>query len=98
MQRGAEHLLCYETPLAENKEGNVKFKMPGPGCMDRKVLIGGEHLNFDAQILKSSGPRKRARIAGALKYLGLEFEGTHSCEIDDAKNIARIARHVCSSS
>ena len=57
--------------------------------------FGAEHINLKAQFSKSSGPRKRVGIAGALKYLGLEFEGTHHRGIDDARNIARIMRHVC---
>jgi inhibitor of KinA sporulation pathway (predicted exonuclease) len=39
--------------------------------------------------------RKQLGIAAALKHLGLEFEGRHHRGIDDARNIARIVRHVC---
>jgi len=59
--------------------------------------FGADHMNLKVQFSKSGGPRKRVGIAGALKYLGLDFEGIHHRGIDDARNIARIVRRVCQS-
>jgi inhibitor of KinA sporulation pathway (predicted exonuclease) len=54
-----------------------------------------KHLNLKAEFTRTVGTRKKLGIADALRYLGLEFEGSHHRGLDDAKNIARIVRRVC---
>jgi inhibitor of KinA sporulation pathway (predicted exonuclease) len=53
------------------------------------------HLNLKAEFSRSIGLKKKVGIGGALKHLGLEFEGSHHRGLDDARNIARIVRKVC---
>jgi inhibitor of KinA sporulation pathway (predicted exonuclease) len=52
------------------------------------------HLNLKAEFSRAVGLKKKVGISGALKYLGLAFEGSHHRGIDDARNIARIVRKV----
>jgi inhibitor of KinA sporulation pathway (predicted exonuclease) len=58
--------------------------------------FGSGHVNLKVEFSKSLNLRRRFGIGGAIKYLGLEFEGTHHRGIDDVRNIARIVRRVCS--
>lgn len=55
-----------------------------------------EHLNLKAEFSRTLGRRKKLGIADALRSLGLEFEGSHHRGLDDARNIARVVRRVCS--
>jgi inhibitor of KinA sporulation pathway (predicted exonuclease) len=57
--------------------------------------FGPEHLNLKAKFAETVGRRKQAGIAGALRHLGMTFEGSRHRGIDDARNIARIVRRVC---
>jgi inhibitor of KinA sporulation pathway (predicted exonuclease) len=52
------------------------------------------HLNLKAEFARTLGQRKRG-ITDALRHLGLRFEGSHHRGLDDARNIARIVRRVC---
>ena len=52
------------------------------------------HLNLKEEFSRAQNLRKRLGVAAALRRLGLQFEGTHHRAIDDARNIARIVRHV----
>ena len=52
------------------------------------------HLNLKAEFSRALGLRKKMGINGALGYLGLNFEGSPHRGIDDARNIARIARRL----
>ena len=52
------------------------------------------HMNLKAEVSKTLGLKKQMGISGALKYLGMEFEGSHHRGLDDAKNIARVVRRV----
>jgi inhibitor of KinA sporulation pathway (predicted exonuclease) len=53
------------------------------------------HLNLKAEFSRGLGTRKQFGMAGALRRLGLQLEGTHHRAIDDVRNIARIVRRVC---
>ena len=52
-----------------------------------------EHLNLKVAFAEARGHKKKG-VAGALKTVGLEFQGTHHRGIDDARNIARLATYV----
>lgn len=52
------------------------------------------HLNLKEEFSRAQNLRKRLGVTAALRRLGLTFEGTHHRAIDDARNIARIVRHV----
>lgn len=52
------------------------------------------HLNLKEEFSRAQNLRKRLGVTAALRRLGLQFEGTHHRAIDDARNIARIVRHV----
>ena len=56
--------------------------------------FGAGHLNLKEEFSRSQSLRKRLGVTAALRRLGLRFEGTHHRAIDDARNIARIVRHV----
>jgi inhibitor of KinA sporulation pathway (predicted exonuclease) len=53
------------------------------------------HCNLKAQFSDSIGLRKKMGVVEALRYLGLEFVGSHHRGLDDARNMARIVRRVC---
>ena len=53
------------------------------------------HLNLKVEFFRAAGLKKKLGIGGALKHLGLEFAGSHHRGLDDARNIARIVRKVC---
>jgi inhibitor of KinA sporulation pathway (predicted exonuclease) len=53
------------------------------------------HFNLKAAFARSQNLRKQLGITGALRRLGLTFEGSHHRGLDDSRNIARIVRHVC---
>ncbi len=52
------------------------------------------HMNIKAEFSSAIGSRKRFGLGDALRQLGLTFEGQAHRGIDDARNIARIVRHV----
>lgn len=52
--------------------------------------FGGKHLNVKKQFSTQLGEETRYGMAGALKRVGLELQGTHHRGIDDARNIARL--------
>jgi len=52
-------------------------------------------LNLKEAFTHAHGRRKKLGIGGALKHLGLEFDGSPHRGLDDARNIARIVRKVC---
>jgi inhibitor of KinA sporulation pathway (predicted exonuclease) len=52
------------------------------------------HLNLKARFSSALGLRKQFGIGEALRHLGMEFVGSHHRGLDDARNIARIVRHV----
>lgn len=52
------------------------------------------HLNLKESFRTTLELKKRFGLAGALKYLKLEFDGTHHRGIDDARNIARVVQAV----
>jgi inhibitor of KinA sporulation pathway (predicted exonuclease) len=56
------------------------------------------HLNLKPEFSRSLDIKKKLGLAQALRHLGLDFAGTHHRGIDDARNIARIVRAVCSRS
>lgn len=66
-------------------------------CAHHKVAFpfGDAHTNLKKAFAKQMGLRKPVGIGGALKQLGLTFEGTAHRGIDDARNIARIVKKVC---
>lgn len=56
--------------------------------------FGAGHLNLKEEFSRTLGTGRRFGVGGALRRLGLGFEGTHHRGIDDARNIARIVRAV----
>jgi inhibitor of KinA sporulation pathway (predicted exonuclease) len=52
------------------------------------------HLNLKEEFSRALNTGRRFGVDGALRKLGLEFEGAHHRGIDDARNIARIVRAV----
>ncbi len=54
----------------------------------------GIHRNLKAEFSATTGGKKQFGLGGAIRKLGLQFEGTAHRGIDDAKNIARIYRHL----
>lgn len=54
------------------------------------------HINLKVQFSQSLGLRKKLGIAEATRRVGLAFEGKSHRGIDDARNIARVVRRVCS--
>jgi 3'-5' exoribonuclease 1 len=55
------------------------------------------HTNLKAAFSTTLKLRKKCGIEEALAHLGLQFEGDHHRGLDDARNIARIVRKVCTS-
>jgi inhibitor of KinA sporulation pathway (predicted exonuclease) len=53
------------------------------------------HKNLKAEVSYILGKKKKLGIADAVRYLGMDFEGSHHRGLDDARNIARIVRRVC---
>ncbi len=53
------------------------------------------HLNLKAEFANATGQKKKRGITEALRHLGLDFEGSAHRGLDDARNIARIVRRVC---
>jgi 3'-5' exoribonuclease 1 len=53
----------------------------------------GRHLNLKAEFARRYATRQMG-MAHALERLGLPLKGTHHRGLDDARNIAKIARHV----
>ena len=56
--------------------------------------FSGDHRNLKAEFSSLTGSKKRFGLGGALRKLGLEFEGTAHRGIDDARNIARVYSHL----
>lgn len=56
----------------------------------------GGHLNLKAEFARHTGRKKQQGITEALRSLGMKFEGAHHRGLDDARNIARVVRRVCS--
>ncbi|MCF7733503.1 MAG: hypothetical protein K9N23_17575 [Akkermansiaceae bacterium] len=56
--------------------------------------FSGNHRNLKAAFSAATGGKKRFGLGGAIRKIGLEFEGTAHRGIDDARNIARIYRHL----
>ena len=54
----------------------------------------GPHRNLKVEFSAALNVTKKFGLAGAIRCLGLEFEGTHHRGIDDARNIARVYREV----
>lgn len=52
--------------------------------------FAGRHRNLKVEFAEAIGARRKMGVGGALKHLGLEFQGTPHRGIDDARNIARI--------
>lgn len=52
------------------------------------------HLNLKEEFSRALATGRRFGVGGALRRLGLQFEGMHHRGIDDARNIARIVKAV----
>ena len=57
---------------------------------DISYPFSDEHINLKKIFSETMGIKKRKGVVGALRSLGLFFEGNHHRGIDDARNIARI--------
>jgi inhibitor of KinA sporulation pathway (predicted exonuclease) len=56
--------------------------------------FSGNHRNLKMEFSSAHGRKKRYGLGQAIRKIGLEFEGTAHRGIDDARNIARIYRHM----
>jgi len=56
--------------------------------------FAGPHRNLKLEFARATGATKKLGVGGALRRLGLEFEGSPHRGIDDARNIARIYREL----
>lgn len=56
--------------------------------------FGTEHRNIKTEFSEYLGVSRKFGMAEALKYLGMELQGTHHRGIDDARNIAAIYRYM----
>jgi inhibitor of KinA sporulation pathway (predicted exonuclease) len=54
-----------------------------------------EHLNIKAEFSRTLNLKKKLGITEALRKLGLQFEGSHHRGLDDARNMSRVVRRVC---
>ena len=52
--------------------------------------FAGGHRNLKIEFVETTGLKKKKGVGGALRHLGLEFQGSPHRGIDDAHNIARI--------
>lgn len=52
------------------------------------------HLNLKTAFSDAIGRKKKFGVTGAIRHLGMEFEGRHHRGLDDARNIARIVQRV----
>lgn len=53
------------------------------------------HFNLKVEFRRAAGQKKKLGLAGALRSLGMEFEGSPHRALDDARNAARIVSRVC---
>lgn len=58
--------------------------------------FGKEHLNLKRAFSERLGVTKRFGMGQALRHVGLRLDGTHHRGIDDARNIARLAKGILS--
>lgn len=80
--------------------GNYDRKQLLQDCQFHKVeypFVSG-HLNLKEEFSRSVASAKRFGVTEALRHLGMDFKGRHHRGLDDAQNIARIVRHVCTTS
>lgn len=72
--------------------GNYDRKQFEQDCAFHKVLypFASSHFNLKEAFSQYWGKTKKYGLGGALKQLGLEFEGTPHRGIDDVRNMARI--------
>lgn len=78
------HLFC--------SWGDYDRKQLERECRFHKVVypFPDGHLNLKQQFSDRLGVRKRFGMAGALRKVGLDLQGTHHRGIDDARNIAKL--------
>ena len=90
-----EWMEGFEDPLFCSW-GDYDRKQFRQDCQYHQIAypFGVEHLNLKAEFARSLGQQKQIGIGQALKRLGLQFEGSPHRGLDDARNIARIVRHV----
>lgn len=55
------------------------------------------HLNLKTEFAQVVGIKKTVGMSKALRHLGMELEGKHHRGLDDARNMARIVRRLCTS-
>lgn len=56
--------------------------------------LSGNHRNLKAEFSAATGSKKRFGLGSAIRKIGFEFEGTAHRGLDDARNIARVYRHL----
>ncbi|MEO0447769.1 MAG: 3'-5' exonuclease, partial [Verrucomicrobiota bacterium] len=56
--------------------------------------FAGPHRNVKLEFSAAMGAKKKFGVSGALRKLGIPFQGTPHRGIDDARNIARIYEEV----
>lgn len=81
---GRDVLFCswgdYDRRQFEQDASSHKVSLP----------FGEKHLNVKKQFSTQLGEERRYGMAGALRRVGLQLQGTHHRGIDDARNIARL--------
>lgn len=56
--------------------------------------FGPSHMNIKNLFAVTMGLQREVGMSEALKLLKMDLEGTHHRGVDDARNIAKIARHI----
>jgi inhibitor of KinA sporulation pathway (predicted exonuclease) len=57
--------------------------------------LGPDHFNLKTAFAAATNKRKAMGLDAALRLLNLPLQGTHHRALDDAQNIARITRRIC---
>ena len=72
--------------LKQMRTDHSRHNMPEPGILEH-------HINLK-QLYADLFKRKRCGMKKALEQLGIPLEGTHHRGVDDARNIAKIAKVI----
>jgi inhibitor of KinA sporulation pathway (predicted exonuclease) len=102
--RFSEAINSFKTWLSQYPDylfcswGNYDRKQFEQDCAFHKVLypFASSHFDLKEAFSQYLGKTKKYGLGGALKHIGLEFEGTPHRGIDDVRNMARIVQKIAS--
>jgi inhibitor of KinA sporulation pathway (predicted exonuclease) len=91
--------MCTVDDVLFSSWGDYDRKQLNQDCGYHRVAypFRSSHMNLKTAFSSTVKLRKKCGIEDALEHLGLQFEGNHHRGLDDARNIARIVRQVCTS-